>query len=116
MILKTCQAQWNLGEYNNSWRIADEDNNVLLVLPPQINDAQDVGAIRKFAMEHEQLAFDEGVEMGKQSMLAANREYLKQLNDKILLLQDMNKELNAKLQRFFLEDDEEDFEVSPEAQ
>lgn len=107
MILQTCQAQWNLGADNDCWKISDEDNNILLMLPPGM-ELHDVADIRRFAMNHEKMAFDEGMEAGKQAMLAANRAFLKVQADKILVLEHMNEELSSKLQRFFIEEGEED--------
>lgn len=100
MLLQTCQAQWVLGKNDDRWIIADQENNLLLTFPKGLDEMQ-VGAIRRFAMDHEKLAYDEGVETGKQAMLAANSQRMKEMADKILVLEHMNGELAAKTARFF---------------
>jgi hypothetical protein len=106
MILQTSQAQWQLGAYNDQWRIADKDNAVILLLPPGLDERQ-VAEIRRFAMEHEKLGYDEGVETGKQAMLAANSQRMKEMTNKVLLLEHMNSDLSAKMQRFFDSEDDD---------
>jgi hypothetical protein len=106
MILQTSQAQWQLGAYDDRWRIADKDNAVILLLPPGLDERQ-VAEIRRFAMEHEKLGYDEGVETGKQAMLAANSQRMKEMTNKVLLLEHMNSDLSAKMQRFFDSEDDD---------
>ena len=98
MILNTCQANWVLGKNDDCWTIADQKGNLLITLPPGLNEVQ-VNDIRRFAMKYEELAYYEG-----RKHEAHNNKFLvdndvAELSNQVLLLSDQNEQLSQNLQR-----------------
>lgn len=98
MKFKTAYAQKVIDESNNSWVVYSATGEVLAILPQPCDQHTAMAAIH-MARDAEGNSFAEGVEFGKQGMLAANSMKLRQLQREVSSLVVMNDTLSEQLDR-----------------
>ena len=90
--------QLTSGGVKSDWDIqANETNESLGKLPSTLNEQQ-VFAILEFAREHELLAFNEGIILGKDKQKAIDDKIIKQHEEQLAAARDENERLAQALE------------------